>query len=144
MHCSARSAAGLALAQNAGTIQGAVSDDTGAVIPGASIAVVSLDTGAESMTSTNEVGFYTVPALNPGLYSVTCSSEGFSTQEFPEIRVEVQQTVRLDCSMAVGSVTETVEVNAAAILIQSEKTEVGQVIDSKRILEMPLNGPQLP
>ena len=83
--------------------------------------MVSLDTGAESMTSTNEVGFYTVPALNPGLYSVTCSSEGFSTQEFPEIRVEVQQTVRLDCSMAVGSVTETVEVNAAAILIQSER-----------------------
>ena len=133
-------AAGLAPAQTAGTIQGSVSDDTGAVIPGASVTVTSLDTGVESATSTNEVGFYTVPALNPGLYSVTCSSEGFSTQAFPEIRVEVQQTVRLDCAMSVGSVTETVEVSAAAILIQSEKTEVGQVIDSKRILEMPLNG----
>ena len=133
-------AVGLSFAQTSGTIQGTVSDDTGAVIPGASIVVANIETGAESSVSTNEVGFYTVPGLNQGLYSVTCSSDGFSSQEFPEVRLEVQQTMRIDCAMSVGSITETVEVNAAAILIQSEKTEVGQVIDSKRILEMPLNG----
>ena len=133
-------ATGLSFAQTSGTIQGTVSDDTGAVIPGAEIVVANIETGAESSVSTNEVGFYTVPGLNQGLYSVTCSSDGFSSQEFPEVRLEVQQTMRIDCSMSVGSITETVEVNAAAILIQSEKTEVGQVIDSKRILEMPLNG----
>ena len=127
-------------AQTSGTIQGTVSDDTGAVIPGADVMVLSLETGAESSVSTNEVGFYTIPGLNQGLYSVKCSSDGFATREYPEVRLEVQQTMRIDCSMTVGSVTETVEVNAAAILIQSEKTEVGQVIDSKRILEMPLNG----
>ena len=126
--------------QTSGTIQGTVTDNSGAVIPGATIVVGSLDTGAENTTETNEVGFYTVPALNPGLYTVICSADGFSTQEFGEVRLEVQQTMRLDCAMNVGSVTETVEVNAATILIQSEKTEVGQVIDSKRILEMPLNG----
>ncbi len=129
-----------ALAQTTGTIQGTVTDDTGAVIPGAQILVVGVETGVESSVSTNEVGYYTVPGLNQGLYSVTCSSEGFSSQEYPEVRLEVQQTMRIDCTMSVGSITETVEVNAAAILIQSEKTEVGQVIDSKRILEMPLNG----
>ena len=133
-------AIGMAFAQTSGTIQGTVTDDTGAVIPGASIVVANIETGTESSVSTNEVGFYTAPGLNQGLYSVTCSSDGFSTQEFPEVRLEVQQTMRIDCAMSVGSVTETVEVNAAAILIQSEKTEVGQVIDSKRILEMPLNG----
>ena len=127
-------------AQTAGTIQGTVTDNSGAVIPGASIVVGSLDTGAENITETNEVGFYTVPALNPGLYTVICSADGFSSQEFGQVRLEVQQTMRLDCAMNLGTVTETVEVNAAAILIQSEKTEVGQVIDSKRILEMPLNG----
>ncbi len=130
----------MAFAQTAGTIQGTVSDDTGAVIPGATVTVLATETGTESATTTNEVGFYSAPALNPGLYSVTCASDGFSTQEYPELRLEVQQTLRIDCSMSIGSVTETVEVNAAAILIQSEKTEVGQVIDSKRILEMPLNG----
>ncbi len=128
------------MGQTSGTIQGIVTDDTGAVIPGASILVRSVETGVETNVSTNEVGFYLVPGLNQGLYAVTCSSDGFSTQEYPEVRLEVQQTMRLDCAMSVGSLTETVEVNAAAILIQSEKTEVGQVIDSKRILEMPLNG----
>lgn len=132
--------AALAFGQTSGTIQGTVTDDSGAVIPGAQVLVSSLDTGAESSVSTNEVGFYTIPGLNQGLYSVTCSSDGFATREYPEVRLEVQQTMRIDCAMSVGSVTETVEVNAAAILIQSEKTEVGQVIDSKRILEMPLNG----
>ncbi len=129
-----------AFAQTSGTIQGTVTDDTGAVIPGASIIVLNVDTGVENTISTNEVGFYAVPGLNQGLYSVTCSSDGFSSQEFQDVRLEVQQTMRIDCAMSVGSITETVEVNAAAILIQSEKTEVGQVIDSKRILEMPLNG----
>ena len=130
----------MAFAQTSGTIQGTVTDDTGAVIPGALIAVRNTDTGIENAVSTNEVGFYTVPGLNQGVYSVTCSSDGFSSQEFLDVRLEVQQTMRIDCAMSVGSITETVEVNAAAILIQSEKTEVGQVIDSKRILEMPLNG----
>ena len=130
----------MSFAQTSGTIQGTVTDDTGAVIPGADVLVANIETGVESSVSTNEVGFYTLPGLNQGLYSVTCSSEGFSSKEFPEVRLEVQQTMRIDCAMTVGSVTETVEVNAAAILIQSEKTEVGQVIDSKRILEMPLNG----
>lgn len=130
----------VSFAQTSGTIQGTVSDDTGAVIPGAQVLVRNIETGAESSISTNEIGFYTAPGLNQGLYSVTCSLDGFSTQEFPEVRLEVQQTMRIDCAMSVGSITETVEVNAAAILIQSEKTEVGQVIDSKRILEMPLNG----
>ena len=133
-------AVSMAFAQTAGTIQGTVSDDTGAVIPGTSILVTGVETGVEYTATTNEVGFFTVPGLNQGLYSVAASAEGFSTQEFQEVRLEVQQTMRLDFTMAVGSVTETVEVSAAAILIQSEKTEVGQVIDSKRILEMPLNG----
>ena len=131
---------GVSLGQTSGTIQGVVTDDTGAVIPGAQVLVSNIETGGDSSVSTNEVGFFTVPGLNQGLYSVTCASEGFASKEFPEVRLEVQQTMRIDCDMTVGSVTETVEVNAAAILIQSEKTEVGQVIDSKRILEMPLNG----
>lgn len=129
-----------AFGQTSGTIQGVVTDDTGAVIPGADILVTNVETGVANSISSNEVGFYTVPGLNQGLYSVTCASEGFASKEFTQLRLEVQQTMRLDCELAVGSVTETVEVSAAAILIQSEKTEVGQVIDSKRILEMPLNG----
>ena len=127
-------------AQTQGTFQGVVSDNTGAVIPGATITVLNLATGVQNDAQTNAVGFYQIPGLPPGLYSMTATSEGFAPQERPELRLEVGQVSRMDFNLNVGTVTEVVEVSAAAQLIQSEKTEVGQVIDSKRILEMPLNG----
>ena len=128
--------AAVAFGQSSGTIQGVVSDNTGAVMPNAAILVRNLETGVESRTASNNVGFYTVPALNPGRYSVTCSAPGFAPKEFPSLRLEVQQTARVDCSLNVGNLVETIEVSASAQLIQSEKTEVGQVIDGKRIVEM--------
>jgi hypothetical protein len=130
----------LAFPQSSGTIQGVVTDNSGAVIPGASVVVKNPDTGIEIKAVTNQVGFYTVPALNPGRYTVSCSSQGFAPKEYPGLRLEVQQTLRVDCSLRIGNVVETIEVSAAAQLLQSEKTEVGQVIDGKRIVEMPLNG----
>ncbi len=133
-------AAVAAYGQAQGTIQGVVSDNSGAVIPGASVTVVNLDTGVERRTQTNQVGFYSAPALNPGPYSATATAEGFAPRERTNLRLEVAQTLRADFEMSLGSVSEIIEVSAAAQLIQSEKTEVGQVIDSKRILEMPLNG----
>jgi hypothetical protein len=133
-------AAVAAFGQSQGTIQGVVTDDSGAVIPGAQVVVKNDATGVAVSRSTNEVGFYSAPGLNPGSYSVTASSEGFSTAQRTNISLEVAQTLRLDIQLNVGQLTETVEVSATAQLIQSEKTEVGQVIDSKRILEMPLNG----
>ena len=75
------------LAQTHGTIQGTMTVNTGAVIPGASVTVSNLETGVESTTGTNEVGFYVIPALNPGLYKITCLADSFSSQEFPEIRL---------------------------------------------------------
>ena len=133
-------AATAAFGQSQGTFQGVVSDDSGAVIPGATVSVLNTDTGIERSTATNEVGFYQVPGLDPGPYQLTAISEGFSTQERTNLRLETAQTQRLDFAMSVGTLTEVVEVSAVAQLLQSEKTEVGQVIDSKRILEMPLNG----
>lgn len=130
----------LAFAQSTGTIQGVVTDRTGAVIPGASVSVRNIDTGVEINSTTNASGFYTVPALNPGRYAVVCSAQGFAGKEYPNVRLEVQQTSRLDFTLTIGNVVESVEVSASAQLIQTEKTEVGQVIDGKQIVEMPLNG----
>jgi len=132
--------ASLAWAQGTSAIQGLVTDSTGAVIPRAEITVKNLDTGVEYRASSNEVGFYVVPGLNPGRYSITCTSEGMAPSERPEVRLEVGQTMRVDFELKVGAVAEVVEVSAVAQLLQSEKTDVGQVIDSKRIVEMPLNG----
>ena len=124
---------------SASTIQGAVTDSSGAVIPGASITVTNLSTGVVTNVSSNEAGLYTVPLLQPGEYSIECVSDGFATQSRPRMRLEVDQTARVDFSLNVGTVTEVVDVSAAAQLLQSETTEVGQVIDNTRIVEMPLN-----
>jgi hypothetical protein len=131
--------AACASAQNS-SFQGVVTDNSGAVIPGARIEVTNLNTGVASNVSTNVAGFYVVPALNPGQYKVTCVSDGFASTERPQLNLEVGQVARVDFQLSVGTVTEVVEVSAAAQIIQTEQTDVGQVIDSKRILEMPLNG----
>ena len=128
-----------ALAQNS-SFQGVVTDNSGAVIPGALIEVTNLNTGVATNVSTNVAGFYVVPALNPGRYKITCASQGFAPAERPQLGLEVGQVARVDFQLNVGTVTEVIEVSAASQIIQTEQTDVGQVIDSKRILEMPLNG----
>lgn len=128
-----------ALAQNAG-VQGVVTDSTKAVIINATVTISNLDTGVSFRATTNENGAYLFPSVAPGRYKVECSSAGFAAQQVEGIRLEVNQVARLDFELKPGAVTESIQVSAAAVLINSETTEVGQVIDSKRILEMPLNG----
>jgi len=131
-----------AMAQVAGTasIQGVITDHTGAVIPGAQVESQNPETGVTLRAVTNEAGFYRIAGLVPGPYHIKVTARGFATAETRAVRLEVGQTARLDYSLTVGSVEQTVEVAAASALLNSETTEVGQVIDSKRITEMPLNG----
>ncbi|MGH9632626.1 MAG: carboxypeptidase regulatory-like domain-containing protein, partial [Bryobacteraceae bacterium] len=129
----------LLFAQNSG-IQGVVTDTSGAVVPNASVTVTNLATGVVNHAATNEQGFYTVPLLPAGRYKVDAAASGFAPQQRPEMRLEVGQTARADFEMSVGTVAETINVSASAALLQTETTDVGQVIDNKRIVEMPLNG----
>ncbi|MDZ7639932.1 MAG: carboxypeptidase regulatory-like domain-containing protein [Bryobacterales bacterium] len=131
--------AGSLLAQNA-SIQGIVTDSSKATIPGATVTVTNIETGVSLNTSTGPEGRYLVASLIPGLYRIDCSAAGFSNQQVSQVRFEVNQVARLDFELRPGTVSESIEVSAAAVLLNSENTEVGQVIDSKRILEMPLNG----
>ena len=131
--------ASLLMAQSGG-VQGVVTDSSKAAIPGASVTITNVETGVASTSSTGQDGRYVFPSLNPGRYRMECSSAGFGTQQLSEFRLEVSQVARLDFELRPGTVTESIQVSASAVLINSETTEVGQVIDSKRILEMPLNG----
>jgi hypothetical protein len=117
-----------------------VTDSTDAVVAGAKVAVVNIDTGLRRELTTNDQGFYTAPTLPVGRYKISASRAGFSNAEVPEIKLDVSQTARIDFTLKTGSVTESIEVTAAAALIDSETTTVGQVIDNKRIVELPLNG----
>jgi hypothetical protein len=128
------------LAAQTSAVQGTVRDATQAVIVGASVTVTNLATGRVSKASTNDQGLYLVPLLFDGNFKVECSASGFATRVLNNVKLEVGQTARLDFELKPGTVTESIEVSASAVLINSETTEMGQVIDSKRILEMPLNG----
>jgi hypothetical protein len=121
-------------------VQGVVTDSSGAAIPGATVTITNTGTGITNTATTGPVGRYQFPSLNPGLYRMECSTAGFATQQISQFRLEVNQIARLDFELNPGAVTETVDVSASAVLLNSETTEVGQVIDEKRILEMPLNG----
>ncbi len=133
--------ASAALAQGpSGEITGLVTDTSGAVVPGASISVENAATGAIRQVTTNEAGRYSIPALLPGTYSVTTEKPGFQKQVRSNLLLQVQQIARVDFSLSVGEVTQTLEVVGLAPQLSTEDATVGQVIENRRIVELPLNG----
>jgi carboxypeptidase family protein/TonB-dependent receptor-like protein len=124
---------------SSGTIVGLVEDPSGAVIPNAEIAVKQIATGEVRTTHTNANGEFNVPFLQPGGYGVTASAGGFKSKNLSDISLRVDQTVNLRVTLEIGSSTETVEVTGSAPLVDSATSSLGQVIENKQILEMPLN-----
>ena len=130
-----------ALAQvTAGTILGTVRDSTGAIVVGAQVTITETNKGTASRYETDETGAYNAPFLVPGTYSVTIEKAGFKKSVRAGIVVQVDQKARVDVTLDVGQVTETVSVVAAAPLIRSESAELGEVIQEQIIRELPLNG----
>jgi len=127
-----------ASAQSSG-VQGVVSDPAGSPVPDVAVKVTNVATGVVLTTSTNENGFYTAPFLQTGTYRITAEAKGFSTVARDNLKLDVDQIARVDFSLKLGTVAETVEVTATAVLLESETTTMGQVIENKRIMEMPLN-----
>ncbi len=130
-------ASGLAWAQNSG-IQGVITDPSGAFVPEVTITVTNLATGVLNTTQSNAQGFYSVPFLVPATYKIEAVKPGFAPVT-REQKLDVGQVARVDFTLKIGTVAEIVEVTAAAALLESETTTVGQVIENKRIVEMPLN-----
>jgi len=122
------------------TITGFITDPTGLAIPGASLTLTQLSTNIAQTAAANQTGLYVFPALNPGKYRLVCSAAGFNSQEASSLTIEVGQSVRLDFQMQIGATAEKIEVAASTGLLQTETTSVGQVIDGRRIVDMPLNG----
>ncbi len=126
-------------AQNA-EITGTVSDQSGAVIPGASVTVTNAATNVTRQVETTSAGSYTVPFLAPGLYSVRAEQEGFSTATRNGVELQVGAIARIDFAMEIGNVTEQIEVVGTGEQLATEGTAVGTVIENRRIVELPLNG----
>jgi hypothetical protein len=129
-------------AQTQGEITGLVTDSSGAVISGASVTVTNKANGAARKATTNDEGIYAFPSLPPGVYELKVEQQGFKTAQINEIKLEVQQTARLDVTMEVGTFGETVLISSNAALLNSENTTIGTVIENKIVTELPLNGRQ--
>lgn len=122
------------------SIQGLVTDSSGAVVSGASVTVTEINTGVSRSVVTNETGNYTVALLPVGNYNIKVELSGFKAELVNNVRVETAAQVRQDFALQVGNVAETVEVSASAVLLNTENATVGGVIENKRIIELPLNG----
>ncbi|MBM3735508.1 MAG: carboxypeptidase regulatory-like domain-containing protein [Acidobacteria bacterium] len=123
-----------------GQITGSVTDASGAVIPGATVAAVNDGTGLKREAVTNEQGNYLLPLLPPGLYRVSITKTGFRPLARTNLTLAVDQTVRMDAALELGTVSETVEVSANAAQVDQDTSALGQVIDGAKVLNMPLNG----
>jgi hypothetical protein len=122
------------------TIQGIVTDTTGASIAGAKVTATNQATNVAQTTTTNESGNYTFPLVPVGDYTVKCEVSGFKTESVRNIRVETAAQVRQDFKLSVGNLTESIEVVASGVALQTENATVGAVIENRRITELPLNG----
>jgi hypothetical protein len=123
-----------------GTLLGTVSDSSGAVIAGADVSVKNMNTGVAYSTITGAEGYYTVPNLAPGKYSVTVQYKGFKTGISEGDVVQVEQTTRVDFTLSAGEVSEHVQVSAEVPLVQSTTSDIGSVIEAQQINSLPLNG----
>jgi hypothetical protein len=129
-----------ALFAQSASVTGRITDPTGAVVPQASVKVESVESGFNTTTLSDEQGYYNFPSLQPGLYNLTVSKTGFKPVRVANLELSVQQAARLDPVLEVGAVTETIDVNAKTVLLDSESSTVGLVVDNKQLLQMPLLG----
>ncbi len=127
---------------SAGTISGLVTDAGGAVVPTASVKLRNEATGGVLETLSNDTGYYAFTNVQPAFYEVTVTAKGFKAAIRKGIQLQVNQGLRVDVPLEVGDVIQTVEIQAAAPLLESVNTKIGTVVETKQVTELPLNGRQ--
>lgn len=134
------SSALLAQAVSIASATGRVVDPSGAVVSGTQVKMTAVDTGAVHNAVTNANGIYTFPSLSIGAYSLEAIAPGFQTYVQTGIVLRVNDNVQINVALTVGQVTEKVEVQGNASMVQTQQNTISQVIDQRRIVELPLNG----
>ncbi len=123
-----------------GKVVGSVRDASGGLVSGAHVTVTNVNTNVSRVMVANDSGEYVVSELPPGTYTIESEHEGFKKVLQAPFKLDVNQVVRVDLKLQVGSVLETVTVTAAEPLVESQTSSLGQVIDETRVNDLPLNG----
>jgi hypothetical protein len=126
--------------ENRATIVGTVTDPQGNALPNATIKATNTETNTTTATTSNESGLYTLPFLPVGKYQITISANGLKTLVRDGVELRVGDRIRLDFSMEVGAVTETVNVTSQVPLLETATASRGQVIDESKVRDLPLLG----
>lgn len=123
-----------------GAIVGAVSDQAGARIAGAEVTVTNVETNQPTKVMSNDEGAFAANLLRIGTYTVSAEKKGFQKTVQQNVEVGVNQSVKVDVVLKIGSANETVEVTSAPALLQTEQSSLGTIETERRISELPLNG----
>jgi len=123
-----------------GSIAGLITDPQGAAVPNAKVAVVQIDTGAKAETTSGVSGRFTLPFLAPGKYVLTIEALGFKNYNYRDLPVNTNEQTEADVKLEIGAATESVTITGGTPLVETETASTGQVINSKQVENMPLNG----
>src|ERR1051326_6052922 len=124
-------------------ILGTVTDPSNAVVAGALVTLLQVQTGIKREDVTSSTGDYAFPLLDPGEYSVTVEAKGFKTETVRSIKLELNLRARIDVHLQVGTEVQRVEVNTTAALLSTDQATLGQVVDTRPIQELPMAGRNL-
>lgn len=127
-------------AQNTATLYGTVQDAGGAVVPNAAVTVTHVETGVTRETTTDDNGGYVFVQLPVGRFSLRARAQGFKEYVQTDILLQVSENRRADFALQIGEVTERIEVEAQAAQVDTRSSTISEVIDSRRIADLPLNG----
>src|SRR5580658_2674226 len=130
----------LAYAQSTASLNGTVTDSTGATVPSAHVVAKNQATGVESSTQTDNSGAYSFPSLPIGLYRLDVIASGFERSVMADLKLDVATAITQNIQLKVGEVSQSVLITAEAALVETATTSLGQVIDEKTVQEIPLNG----
>ncbi|HKI00261.1 MAG TPA: TonB-dependent receptor [Candidatus Sulfotelmatobacter sp.] len=133
-------APGLIWAGINGSISGLVTDASGAVVSGASVTATNTQTGVQSKATTDAKGFYNFPSLLIGTYDVEISQAGFKTYRQTGLAIDANSALRVDAVLQVGAINEKIEVSTDSVHVETESTQMGEVISGKTMTAVPLNG----
>ncbi len=125
---------------NRAQLNGIVTDTSGAVIPSVQVTVLNTGTGQVRNVTTDDSGAYTLPLLEPGKYDISTTKQGFRSIQQSGVDLHVNQTLRVDFRIELGTVSESIQVSASQVALQASTSDLGQTVVNKQVVDLPLNG----